>query len=724
MTNQIFNPIRKLIAEKKLGDALHMLKSMLASNQIYSLTDEVETIENDYQLMLNYFAQGFEDPQRKPLFDRLLRKTMRCVNNGELAFQIKNWSVFGYAKSRGDKVRANKEMVRKNLENFMSDLAINELMSQTGENQEQRIHEEHHEFIISVFDAIWTGGQWGNDDSEFYSQLILSPTIHIHDALMLVSAIQLSLHNFFDPRKWLTMVEVYAKAADERLRQRALVGWAVAQIPDTNLYPEVADKLKALSFDEHTHRQLTGLQMQMYFCINAENDHEEIQREIMPNLIKNNGFNITRFGITEKEDDPMQDILNPHAEEEAMEEMEKNFQKMMDMQKAGSDIYFGGFAQMKRFGFFQTLANWFCPFYIQHPGIKASADKLKNSKFMQNLFEHGPFCDSDKYSFALAMKSVIDRIPENMREMMDSQEALGPTLSEEEKRTPAYIRRMYLQDLYRFHKLFSDRKAFRDPFDSERDGRKAEELFLGNGAFAGLLRDEDVTALAQFLMKRKRFMAMQRLLEVHANPANAQHSLLRAWASYHLMNDDEARQLFTDVLEQQPQMDSARNGLAKVLMRMGRADEAAIQYLTLVENKPGNKLYRLNLAICLIQQENYAEALQHAFQLGYEHPDDSNVKRVLAWCLIHSDKKEQAIKEYETLTDRNDAVKDDFLNAGYCLWINGRLPAAISSFRKYISMCERNKGKELLRKEWDKEAAFLASHGIDDYQRNMLLDVL
>ena len=73
---------------------------------------------------------------------------------------------------------------------------------------------------------------------------------------------------------------------------------------------------------------------------------------------------------------------------------------------------------------------------------------------------------------------------------------------------------------------------------------------------------------------------------------------------------------------------------------------------------------------------------------------------------------------------KNDAVKDDFLNEGYCYWVNGRIPKAIAAFRKYVGMCESNKGKELLRNEWMKETYFLDSHGIDEYQRNMLLDVL
>ena len=185
----------------------------------------------------------------------------------------------------------------------------------------------------------------------------------------------------------------------------------------------------------------------------------------MPELMKNNNLNITRFGITEKEDDPMNDIFDPGASDRAMEKMEESFQKMMNMQKAGSDIYFGGFSQMKRVPFFYHAANWFCPFYLEHPEISSTVDKLKDTPLLTNILNNGPFCDSDKYSFTLAVASVISHIPANMREMFNTKEALGQTVSDEDQRQPAYIRRMILQDMYRFFRLFHQRGQLVNPYD-------------------------------------------------------------------------------------------------------------------------------------------------------------------------------------------------------------------------------------------------------------------
>ena len=126
----------------------------------------------------------------------------------------------------------------------------------------------------------------------------------------------------------------------------------------------------------------------------------------------------------------------------------------------------------------------------------------------------------------------------------------------------------------------------------------------------------------------------------------------------------------------------------------------------------------------LIQKEQYDEALKHAFQLDYEHPDDNNVKRVLAWCLMHTEKKEQAVKKYGELTKSEDAVKDDFLNAGYSQWIMGQTTSALALFRQFVAMVPNNKGLSLLQEEFNKETLFLSSHGIDKYQRIMMIDAI
>ena len=94
-----------------------------------------------------------------------------------------------------------------------------------------------------------------------------------------------------------------------------------------------------------------------------------------------------------------------------MEMMEESIQKMMKMQQQGSDIYFGGFSKMKRFPFFDHIANWFMPFSAHHPGLKEVAQKLGDSSFLDKMTEQGLFCESDKYSLALTMAQIINQLP-------------------------------------------------------------------------------------------------------------------------------------------------------------------------------------------------------------------------------------------------------------------------------------------------------------------------
>lgn len=120
----------------------------------------------------------------------------------------------------------------------------------------------------------------------------------------------------------------------------------------------------------------------------------------------------------------MDEILHGDNSDRKLEELEESMRKISDMQKHGADIYFGGFSKMKRFGFFYTPANWFTPFYIQHPGLEQIPETIQEAKFMTSLLSSMPFCDSDKYSFALAMSTVYAQLPDNIKEMLGNNVAM------------------------------------------------------------------------------------------------------------------------------------------------------------------------------------------------------------------------------------------------------------------------------------------------------------
>lgn len=79
--------------------------------------------------------------------------------------------------------------------------------------------------------------------------------------------------------------------------------------------------------------------------------------------------------------------------------------------------------------------------------------KLGDTQFLELLLEKGHFCESDKYSLALAMSSVISKLPANMLEVLKSGDTIGFGDNKEVSDKPTYLRRMYLQDLYRFFRI-------------------------------------------------------------------------------------------------------------------------------------------------------------------------------------------------------------------------------------------------------------------------------
>ena len=68
------NKIFPLIADNRLGAALIVFKSLLDDRIFVQLTERYEKIKGDYDLLLSYMQQSYEDPSRGQLFSSLLSK--------------------------------------------------------------------------------------------------------------------------------------------------------------------------------------------------------------------------------------------------------------------------------------------------------------------------------------------------------------------------------------------------------------------------------------------------------------------------------------------------------------------------------------------------------------------------------------------------------------------------------------------------------------------------
>ncbi|MCH3993702.1 MAG: tetratricopeptide repeat protein [Prevotella sp.] len=733
MNDSILNELlnNEIGHEQNLGKSIRKFEQYLSENPDALIGSRLEEIKNDYSLMLDYLHRGFHDPQQDKIYRDLLDRLFVLVQDVELHEKIDHVVSYREAYHRVSRIHFSQDSVRETLEGYVTEMAMVSLEpEETRHDKMLAIQSKHYHQMSLLFDAILVSEQWHEGDMTFYAQLILSPTIDIIDAQFLVSAIILACINIFDVRKLETLARVLKGTQDEHLRQKALVGWVFAMNGTSDLFPRQQELADELTRDESLCRELLELQEQYFYCISTDRDVQKIQDDIMPNLMKGNHFNITRFGMTETEDDPMNDVLHPEDEDKTAEDVEKGIQQISDMEKQGSDIYFGGFSQMKRFPFFYTLSNWFVPFYLGHPALESVRKKLGENKFLQILFNSGPFCDSDKYSFALAMGSIIDKIPDSVKEMLNSGEAvLGPVASNIDKESTTFLRRSYLQDLYRFFRLYPYRQDFRNPFENFSSVSGGPGFFFTSSLFLKTPLKKYVLSLARFLSKQGYPQLEYRLLNAYASSSEGTTEpfvFLRGCNALHMGRYTQAHDYFSEALRMNPDDLAALKGLAKSCLMANLMDEAEKAYQRLVVAFPSKQIYQINLCIARISNGKYEEAINELYKLDLDNPGSRDIHRVLAWALLCQGKVEQADKEYRKLLEMKSPDPDDYLNAGYCKWMQLKVEDAVKLFKTFMTIADFNPSADRvmgLEKQMKEDQKFLNDHGFTDTDIKLMCDL-
>lgn len=716
-TDSELQQIRNVITtEQNVGEALKSLRTFIKSYKLHAFDARISRIESDYELMKSYMRKGLNDPQFEEVYDRLLLTLYVLNADVQLAVFLNENPSYQAAYMDVQSLDADFDAIKTRLEAFVQDIALLSLEPQEEQKvRKQELYDRHQQYVNKLFNALLVSPQWNESTAEFAQELLLSPTIDAVDAQLLLSGVMLSVIQLFDIHQFQTLVQVYRQATDPHLRQRALVG-IVLSLPENegDIYPEIQQTINTLCQDEQTCRELLELQMQMFYCMNADADNEKLQKDIIPNLMKGSNISISRAGIVEREEDEVDEMLNPGAADQAMEEMERNFNQMMNMQKAGSDIYFGGFSQMKRFAFFATLSNWFVPFYEDHPELRQVNDKLGGNKFMQLLLESGPFCDSDKYSFALALSSIIDKIPQNMREMLDNQDVFGTMVGMEEKSNPAYVRRMYLQDLYRFYRIYHNKNDFHNPFDTSAVENSA--FFVICPYFRESPLKDRVMEVGKFLYKHHFYRELWQLLGAYKDSDDIEYWRLAAMASYREKDYLSADKAYTNVLEMNADDMPAIRGKALTGFYLEKYEQAVEYNRRLLELDATNEYVQLNLAVSLMNNDEIEEGMSLLFKLNYDHPENLSIQRSLAWGYLRQQKPQQAAPIYTRLLANQHRMPTDCLNAGYCQWFLSNMEETVNLFKQYVAETNKERpmpgGNTLLHDVFAMDADLLQQYGI------------
>lgn len=709
-----------ILAERNVPRALRMLRQRMDELAIAEGEEELERLESEYGLMANCFLSDMCDPKAARIYDRMLKRTYRLYNNVRLASVMRKRRTLAQAQNIATSRRIRQEAVLGELESFVQDVAMCSL--QSGEMRETslaKLYANHQRYMEGLFNSLLVMGQWTEESAEAYKSLLLSPVIDRTDAQLIVSALTMALLVVFDVDKWLTLVAVYEQSDDVALRQRAIVG-IVLTMPDeevVGLFSNVGEALQRLCSSDQVRRELMEVQMQMLYCERTEADSREIQTDIIPTFVKNSRLKNWRMESDGCEDSSIDEILGNDDADSNMAEIEEKMNRMMEMQRKGSDIYFGGFSHMKRFAFFSEISNWFAPFCADHPDV-TNALKGENGPAIKQMVGRGPFCDSDKYSFVFAIASIFDRLPADAQEMLKGGNASLPENMTAETDTPAYMRRMYLQDLYRFFKLFPNHNDFRNPFGKTAKDGVADCLFIVNASLAKNMAHEAVE-IGRLLFRWRQYEAVKVLAEAVARTGaeSADISLLLGNAYLRTGNYDASYELFSRVVAKNEKREQAMAGLAEAAFMLRRYDDVTAICNRLETVGCISKRLTIYMSLALIDSGEVSEGMNRLYRLDYENDSDRNVKRAIAWGHMMNHKPDEAEWIYDVLVADGSGVADDLLNCGYAKWLLHKNGEASRMFGRYTAAVEADNISECLAAAFAEDKNLLDKYGVGDFEK-------
>lgn len=706
-----------ILAGRNVPEAIDMLRTQTRQTGITSFDTALEGLREDYLRMEQCVLEGRRDPDGDAMYNRLLLRTWRLYGDIRMESVRRRRTLFRNAATGLASFSPDMEEMRSCLERFVQDMAMCSLEGE-GERQhkEETLADEHCKEMDRMFSLVLVSNQWSAVQSEQFTQLLVSPLVSESDASQLISAAMLSHLAVTDVGKWLALARACRHAACVAVRQRALAA-ALLTVPnlDAGLFPEVDDTLRSLCEDSETQREMCELQMQVYYCLDAEKDTARIQHDIMPTLLRHTGKGILP-GLS---DDDSHDI---DREETMLNEMEEKIGRMREMEASGSDIWFGGFKNMKRFTFFNTPSHWFVPFSFSRPEVSAVM-RGNTGDMLRNVLSRCHFCDSDKYSFVFSFAAVAGRLPSGMLDMLRGEGAAGAPHAETEL-SPAASRRMYLQDLYRFYTIHPLRAEMESPFDDD-GGARSGPLFFSQGCLSPLLRHSEVTRLMRFLMRRgmyRQVMSVGRP-RIESGVAGVEERVIYARALMRMERAEEA----LCVLEQAGNCGEMADphvlrGMADALFTLQRYKEAAQLYATLMQTCAESRRDIVFHSLALVNDgERAAEGMAALYREHYNAPDNPDIMRALGWGCLMEGKGEQAMTLFKSLALGSNTVDDDFLNYGYALLLTSRAGEAIAMFRRWQERVRARHPEEAdIQRQFEQDRRLFVRNGLHRYELTVI----
>ena len=379
---------------------------------------------------------------------------------------------------------------------------------------------------------------------------------------------------------------------------------------------------------------------------------------------------------------------------------------------------------LKLFPFFNDLPNWFMPFFTENPEIGKvieSTDEISN-RFLSAINKAPILCNSDKYSFCFSLQNLPKENREFMAEGMNAEMNQFNEIQDDEELTDpgkkaGFISNQYIQDLYRFYKLFPRKKDFEDIFDWRFD-------FHNKIAIGDILKEDDkvLRNIAEYYFSKNHFKEAAEiftwLLETEKNGELFQ----KLGFCYQKTGN------FKKALEEYKKADLFESNKLWNYKKIAycyrnlKKPEKALEYYQLAESLDEENLnIQMNIGHCFLELERFDEALKCYFKVEYLAPGNKNVRRPIAWCSFVTGKKEQAEKYFQKVINDSPG-KHDLMNMGHVQWSMGKRKEALEYYKK--SIAQKDFTENEFFEIFEEDLHILLEQGVEKDDVSIMLDQL
>ncbi len=722
------NDVISLINNARLFEAFALFNSLLESNPSWEISEELSKLQMSYKYMLTYMAQGMDDPQKNEIYNNLLKSLYDLIDRHyfNLAAQ-QSRSQYYAIKQDFNKSNASISSV---FADYASEFEKYKLFADIpyDESNKAKIIELTHNMEKAetrLFNYVWTMFRPTAEEITVLDDIMRSSDTPDNLKALLLSAIFLNIDTFYDKRLLLLLFdlyECYGNNTELAVRTVCIIFFALLKYNNiAALSRSITLRLEDLKQNEKFKNALYLIVLQFIRSCDTDKLTKMMHDELLPHIMNATPDLLKK--LKGKNPDTA-DIIDIESNPEWEEFLEKSgfankIKEINEIQMEGGDVFMGTFSKLKSFPFFYTVANWFIPFSINHSIVAASS--ITSNRLVAGIISNAKFlCDSDRYSFCLSVNSIPPAQRDAMLAQFDSQNEM---LDEMSKADPASAKidikhtiSNYMQDLYRFFKLYNQRRDF-------------EDVFTGNILDIGLLSDiictpETLSLIGEYYLKNKYYdLALTFFKKVVETSSDYQPNTIQkiGFCYQNLKMYDEAIKYYLkfDLFDNSNLWNIKH--LASSYKASGNAEKALEYYHKAESMSPDNLPVCLSIGHCLLELNRVDDALKYYFKVDYLSRSDIKALRPIAWCLFLQKNFSQSEEYYKKII-ASTASAEDYMNFGHLLLAKNDTKGAIAAYKESLKLSGNDFNK--FADNFNSDRKYLATNDISDNDMALILDII